>query len=220
MKSTSRPVKKKKSNTMSATYWLIAIVAVMVGLALIVVVGQPQVGAQHAQAYGNVLGDPNAPVTVEEYADFQCPACGQFARQTLPQIEEKYIKTGKVKWVFNHDAFIGNESIRAAEASECANAQGKFWEYADTLFNNQAGENQGAFNDTNLAKFAQQVGLDMTQYNQCMADNTYLSKVQASTQNGSLRGVNSTPTLFINGQMVSGAISMQTFESMIAPLLK
>jgi protein-disulfide isomerase len=222
MKSTSRPVKKKRTGLSSipATYWLIGIVAVMVALALIVLVGMPAAATERAKATGNTLGDANAPVTVEVYADFQCPICGQFDRGTLKQIEDKYVNTGKVKIVFDHFAFIGEESTRAAEASECANAQGKFWEYADTLFNNQAGENQGAFSDANLEKFAQQVGLDMTQYRTCMQNNTYLSKVQASTQNGAARGVNATPTIFINGQVVRGAITLAQFESIAGPLLR
>ncbi len=222
MKSTSRPVKKKQTGLSSipATYWLIGIVAVMVALALIVLVGLPAAATQRAKATGNTLGDANAPVTVEVYADFQCPVCGQFDRGTLKQIEDKYVKTGKVKIVFDHFAFIGDESIRAAEASECANAQGKFWEYADTLFNNQAGENQGAFSDANLEKFAQQVGLDMNQYRTCMQNRTYLSKVQTSTQNGTARGVNATPTIFINGQMAQGAISLAQFESIAGTALR
>ncbi len=222
MKSTSRPVKKKQTGLSSipATYWLIGIVAVMVALALIVLVGLPAAATQRAKATGNTLGDANAPVTVEVYADFQCPVCGQFDRGALKQIEDKYVKAGKVKIVFDHFAFIGDESIRAAEASECANAQGKFWEYADTLFNNQAGENQGAFSDANLEKFAQQVGLDMNQYRTCMQNNTYLSKVQTSTQNGTARGVNATPTIFINGQLARGAITLAQFESIAGPLLR
>ena len=215
MKSTTRPVKKKKTGLagISPTYWLIGIVAVMVALMLIVLVGLPAAATNTAKANGNSLGDANAPVTMEVYADFQCPICGQFDRGTLKQIEDKYVKAGKVRIVFNHFAFIGDESTRAAEASECANAQGKFWEFSDTLFNNQAGENQGAFSDANLEKFAQQVGLDMTQYKTCMDQNTYLGKVQASSQAAQQRGVDSTPTLFINGQMARGAISLATFES-------
>jgi protein-disulfide isomerase len=222
MKSTSRPVKKKKTGlaAISPTYWLIGIVAVMVALALIVLVGLPAAGTNTAKANGNSLGDANAPVTLEVYADFQCPICGQFDRGTLKQIEDKYVKNGKARIVFNHYAFIGDESTRAAEASECANEQGKFWEYADTVFNNQAGENQGAFSDANLEKFAQQVGLDMTKYKICMDQHTYLGKVQASTQAGSQRGINSTPTLFINGQMAVGAISLARFESIAGTLLR
>jgi protein-disulfide isomerase len=222
MKSTSRPVKKKQSGLSSipAAYWVIGIVAVMVALALIVLVGLPAAATERAKAIGNSLGEATAPVVVEEYADFQCPACGQFARTTQRDIEEKYVKNGKVRVVFNHYAFIGDESTRAAEASECANDQGKFWEYADTLFNNQAGENQGAFSDAKLEGFAQQLGLNMDQYKQCMTERPHLSKIQTSTQNGSQRGVNSTPTLFINGQLVRGAISLAKFESIAGTLLR
>jgi protein-disulfide isomerase len=90
MKSTSRPVKKKRTGLSSipATYWLIGIVAVMVALALIVLVGMPAAATERAKATGNTLGDANAPVTVEVYADFQCPICGQFDRGTLKQIRE------------------------------------------------------------------------------------------------------------------------------------
>jgi protein-disulfide isomerase len=222
MKSTTRPIKKKKTGlgAISATYWLIGIVAVMVALMLIVLVGLPAAATNTAKANGNSLGDANAPVTLEVYADFQCPICGQFDRGTLKQIEDKYVKAGKVRVVFNHFAFIGDESTRAAEASECANAQGKFWEFADTVFNNQAGENQGAFADDKLAGFAQQVGLDMTQYQTCMDQRTYLGKVQASSQTAQQRGLNSTPSLFINGQKVVGAISLATFESIAGTALK
>jgi protein-disulfide isomerase len=222
MKSTSRPVKKKQTGLASipATYWLIGIVAVMAALAIIVLVGTPAAATERAKATGNTLGDATAPVTLEVYADFQCPACGQFDRTSLKEIEDKYVKAGKVRVVFNHYAFIGDESTRAAEASECANDQGKFWEYADTLFNNQAGENQGAFADAKLEGFAQQLGLNMDQFKTCMGNRTHLAKIQTSTQNGSQRGINSTPTLFINGQMVRGAISLAKFESIAGSLLR
>lgn len=222
MKSTSRPVKKKQTGlaAIPATYWLIGIVAIMVALALIVLLGVPAAATERAKATGNTLGDATAPVTVEIYSDFQCPACGQFARTTQREIEDKYVEAGKVQLVFNHYAFLGDESIRAAEASECAKDQGKFWEYSDTLFNNQAGENVGAFSEAGLEGFAQQLGLNMDQFKQCMAERPHLSKIQASTQNGTQRGVNSTPTLFINGQLVRGAISLARFESIAGALLR
>ncbi len=222
MKSTSRPVKKKKGglSSISATYWLIGIVAVMVALALIVLLGLPAAATNTAKAVGNSLGDANAPVQLEVYADFQCPICGQFDRGTLKQIEDKYVNNGKVRIIFNHFAFIGDESTRAAEASECANEQGKFWQYADTLFNNQAGENQGAFADDKLAGFAQKIGLDMTKYQTCMTNHTYLGKIQTSSQAAQQRGVDSTPTLFINGQKVVGAIPLSQFESIAGQALK
>jgi protein-disulfide isomerase len=222
MKSTARPVKKKQTGlaAIPATYWLIGLVAVMVALALIVLLGVPAAATERAKATGNTLGDATAPVTLEVYSDFQCPYCGQFDRTTLREIEEKYVKTGKVKVVFNHFAFIGDESVRAAEASECANDQGKFWEYAATVFNNQAGENVGAFSDAKLEGFAQQLSLNMDQFKQCMTDRPHLTKVQASTQSGQQRGVNSTPTLFVNGQLVRGAVTLAKFESIAGALLR
>ncbi len=216
MKSTRRPV--KKSSSTQGTWWLIVIVAAIVALGLIVVIGQQQGAVQHAQSTGNLLGDANAPITMEEYADFQCPICGTFAHDTFRQIEDKYVKTGKVKILFHEVAFIGDESTRAAEASECANEQGKFWEYADTLFNNQAGENQGAFNDDKLAGFAKQLGLDMNKFNTCMSDRRYLSKIQSNTNDLQTRSRLETPTLFINGKKY-GYMTLVQFEMVIGPLL-
>ena len=180
----------------------------------------PSIGAARTtETAGKVQGDPNAPITLEEYADFQCPACGSFARGTLKQIEEKYVTNGTVKIVFRHFAFIGEESLRAAEATECANEQGKFWEYYDTLFANQAGENAGAFADDKLQGFARGLGLDMTAFDACFSSGKYRAAIQQETANGKLRGVNSTPTLFVNDKKVVGAISMAQFETTIGPLL-
>ncbi len=169
---------------------------------------------------GHTLGEASASITVEEYADFQCPACGAFARGTLQDIKEKYVKTGQVKLILHHFAFIGDESTRAAEASECANDQGKFWEYVDLLFENQAGENQGAFADAKLISFAQQLELDTERFKTCLDSQQHLAEVQASTEAGSARGINSVPTLFINGQMVRGAISLEKFEKYLTPTTK
>ncbi|HZY42182.1 MAG TPA: thioredoxin domain-containing protein, partial [Anaerolineae bacterium] len=189
-------------------------------IGLIAVIGLPQIGAARTtDTSGKVQGQATAPITLEEYADFQCPACGAFARGTIKQIEEKYVKNGTVKIVFRHFAFIGEESIRAAEASECANEQNKFWEFYDTLFANQAGENQGAFADDKLSGFAQGLGLDMAAFSTCFASGKYRAAIQSETANGQLRGVSSTPTSFLNDKKVVGAISMQQFETSIGPLL-
>jgi protein-disulfide isomerase len=238
MKSTSRPVKKKQTGlaSISATYWLIGIVAVMVALAIIVLLNMNRpISIDPTLASGNALGQTDAPITITEFADFQCPACGQLARQTLPIIEEKYIKTGKVKWLFNHFAFLGqntndpaklalfnesrDESIRAAEASECANDQGKFWEYANTLFANQAGENQGAFRDEKLYEWAQQLDLNMDQFKTCMDDRTHLAKIQQSNTYARSLNLPGTPSLFVNGTMVQGS-SLAAIEKVLQAFLK
>ncbi len=220
MKSTRRSVKSQSKSGVSPTWWIVGLVAVIVGIGLIAVVGLPAAGRNQALTSSNkVLGDPNAPITLEEYADFQCPACDAFARGTLKQIEDKYVANGTVKIVFHDFAFIGEESIRAAEAAECANDQGKFWEMYDTLFANQGGENVGAFADDKLTALAQGIGLDMSKFSTCFSSGKYRASIQAETANGQLRGVSSTPTLFINDRKVLGAISMQQFETTIGPLL-
>jgi len=165
-------------------------------------------------------GDPNAPVTMIEFGDFQCPFCGRFFAQTEPQIDKAYIQNGKVRFGYFNFAFLGAESTWAAEAAECASDQNKYWEYHDKLYASQAGENQGAFSKDNLKKFAAALGLDTQTFNQCLDSGKYTSLIQADTQASSAFGVQSTPTLLINGQSVVGAQPFAVFQQTIDPLLK
>ena len=105
------------------------------------------------------MGNKNAKVTIIEFADFQCPFCERFFKDAESNIIKDYVNSGKVKFAFRHYAFLGQESNFAAEASECANEQGKFWEFHDYLFKNQQGENQGAFTKDKLKGFAATLGL-------------------------------------------------------------
>src|SRR3990167_2108621 len=107
-----------------------------------------------------VLGNPAAKVVLVEYGDFQCPFCGKFFKTTEKQLVDIYIKQGKAVLVWRDFAFLGEESFRAAEAARCAGEQNKFWEYHDYLFNNQRGENEGAFSDSILKSFAKTLKLD------------------------------------------------------------
>jgi len=141
----------------------------------------------------------------------------------LRQIEETYLKpgTGKVRFIYHHMAFLGPESQYAAEASECANEQGKFWEYADTLFANQRGENQGGFNLSRLKSLAQGIpGLDTGAFNACVDSRRYRQTVEQETQQGEARGVQHTPTIFINNQEVPadfGAINQRINQILAQP---
>ncbi|MFN4218152.1 MAG: DsbA family protein [Candidatus Bipolaricaulia bacterium] len=182
---------------------------VVVGLiVLTVLLSRPgesfQVTRPVGQDFLPELGDPNAPVTIYEYADFQCPACGVFARQYKLRIEEDYIKTGKVRLVFKNFAFLGQESIWAAEAAYCAAEQGGFWAYHDKLFANQRGENRGAFSKPNLVRFARELGLKTEDFQTCLDSGRYRQKVQDETREGQAQGVNSTPSFIINGQLIRG----------------
>ena len=165
-------------------------------------------------------GDPNAPVTVIEFADFQCPYCGRFYAQTEPQIYEQYIQSGKVRLGYFNFAFLGQESQWAAEAAECAADQNIFWEYHDKLYDSQSGENQGAFNKDNLKKFAEELGLDTNTFNECLDSGKYTQLIQEESSTASSIGVRSTPTFLINGQAVVGAQPFEIFEQTIDSLLK
>jgi cyclophilin family peptidyl-prolyl cis-trans isomerase len=120
------------------------------------------------------------------------------------QLEEKYIKTGQLKLVYRYMAFLGQESQWAAEAAECAAEQGKFWDYHDKLFASQNGENQGAFSQDNLKKFAADLKLDTAKFNQCLDSGKYADKIKQSNDAAGQLGVNSTPTILINGVYIPG----------------
>jgi protein-disulfide isomerase len=149
---------------------------------------------------GRVMGNPNAPVHVVEYGDFQCPACHGFFQNVQPTLIDQYIKPGKVSFEFRDYAFIGPESLRAAEAASCAADQGKFWQYHDSLYLNQGAENSGALNDNRLKAIARGIGLDTTQFDQCLDSGKHAADVTASIKDAQAKGVDSTPTLFVNGQ--------------------
>lgn len=162
-----------------------------------------------------VLGDNNAKVTIVEFADFQCPFCGDWHKNVFPKIKEKYIDTGKARFVYMDYAFLGEESYQSAQASKCAQDQNKFWEYHDKLYESQSGENEGAFSSENLKKFALDLGLNTSDFNSCMDNNKYLGEVSADLEKASNYDVQSTPTVFINGDKYEGVMPFETYEQII-----
>jgi protein-disulfide isomerase len=125
------------------------------------------------------------------------------------------VNTGKVRFGFMHFVFLGDESQWAAEASECAADQDKFWEYHDLLFEKQSGENQGTFVKDNLKKFAADLGLDQKKFDDCLDSGKYTSLVQAQTSFSQQLGVSSTPSFVVNDQPVIGAQPFATFQKLI-----
>jgi protein-disulfide isomerase len=164
-------------------------------------------------------GPVDAPVLVEEYSDFQCPYCRQFATGAGRRLEEEFVQTGKVRFIFRHFAFLGPESQWAAEASECANEQGMFWDFHDKLFDEWAGENAGAFSKDNLRRFAADLGMNTEAFNRCIDGDRYADLVRQETQDGVERGVRGTPTLFINGQYVEGGADYEVLREAIEAAL-
>ena len=126
-----------------------------------------------------------------------------------------YVKTGIVRFGYQHMAFLGPESKSAAEASECADEQGKFWEYHDVLFANQSGENQGAFSKDNLKKFATDLKLDTAKFNACVDSGKYSATVENDTAYAQTLGVTSTPAFLINGQSLVGAQPFEAFQKIV-----
>ncbi|MEQ1561462.1 MAG: thioredoxin domain-containing protein [Nitrospira sp.] len=167
-----------------------------------------------------VIGNPEAKLTIVEMADFQCPFCGRFHRDTLSALKQKYIDTGKVKFVYLDYAFLGQESRDASEAAKCASEQGKFWEYHDQLYNNQNGENQGNFNLINFKKYATAIGLDVAKFESCVADTRYDKQIADELALGKKYGVNGTPAFIIGKQFINGASPLANFEQVIDSQLK
>ena len=118
-----------------------------------------------------------------------------------------------------HMAFIGPESEWAAEATECANEQGKFWEYTDKVFDNQAGENKGAYAKPVLKRLAKELGLDTAKFDACLDTDKYLPKVKADTAKAQQMGARVTPSFFINGKLLEGGLPYDQFAQLINSLL-
>jgi protein-disulfide isomerase len=166
-----------------------------------------------------IKGDADAPVTIIEYSDFQCPYCQRFYQQTLGSIVENYVDSGDVKIVYRHFplSFHQNAQI-AAEASECAGDQDMFWELHDILFDRGSGDGTGLAR-IDLEAYASELGLDMTAFNACLDDGTYTQKVKDDMATGAAQGVRGTPGFLINGVLVSGAQPYSVFEAAIESAL-
>jgi len=146
-------------------------------------------------------GNQIAPVTIVEFSDFQCPFCERFFSQTLPQVEQNYIDSGKVRLVYRDFPLesIHPNAVAASLAAQCANEQGKFWQYHDILFQNQP---QWAELDSvnargTLEQYAVQLGLNSANFNTCLDSSKYLGKIQKDFQDGTNYRVSGTPAFFI-----------------------
>jgi len=157
----------------------------------------------------HVSGDFNAPITLVEFSDFECPFCARHY-PTMKQILSNY--QGKVRLVYKHYPLSFHPNAqKAAESSECADEQGKFWEYHDKIFENQA----SGLNVDKFKQWAVELKLNAKKFNDCLDTGKYAAKVQADFQEGVQKGVNGTPATFINGQLVSGAMPYESFKQII-----
>jgi len=164
-----------------------------------------------------ILGDPNAPVTLVEFGDYQCYFCNQFFHTTEDDLFKNYVETGKVKVIFKDYTIIGPDSVTAAHAAHCADDQGLFWKYHDTLYNNWDGENNGWASSENLLQFAGDIGLDTDEFSKCMIDSKHTSIIVNSNQDAKDLGLTGTPAFFIIGPdnkvtKIGGAQPYDVFE--------
>jgi protein-disulfide isomerase len=198
---------------------IIAVFAVVI-VGLIVLSKLPKVVTADTREHPNAselnMGDPNAPVKVVEFADFQCPYCQMYWEQVEPGIVKDYVATGKVYYTYAPMAFLGQESIDSAEAAYCANDQGKFWDYRDMLFANHTGENVGDFTTAKLQAFASKLGMDTATFNQCLSSGKYKTAVDDANTFASSQGVNSTPTIMVNGKIYSAGEAVSAIEAALA----
>ena len=147
-----------------------------------------------------ILGNPNAPITMVEFGDYQCTFCSKFFHETENSIITNYVKTGKVKMLFKDYIILGQDSMNAANAAHCANDQKSFWEYHSMLYNNWAGEDTGWADLAHLHEFANTLGLDMDVFSTCMSDLKWNELVNLSSKDGQKLGVSGTPTFFVIDQ--------------------
>ena len=149
---------------------------------------------------GTTLGKSSAPVTLYLYEDFQCPYCGQFSRETFPELVERYVREGKVRMVSETLAFLGPDSARAARAALAAAQQNRYWPYYSLLFEEQGQENSGYVTSEFLQGLAQKTpGLDVREWNTQLAKDSFDTELEAAHSKAHSAGVNSTPTLVLSG---------------------
>jgi protein-disulfide isomerase len=170
------------------------------------------------KAEGYLLGSPSAPVEIVEFADFECPSCGQFATLTEPDVRAKLVNTGQARIRYmDFPLPMHRNTWDASFAAACANEQGKFWQMHDIIFQNQDRWNGEATSRPKkvLGELAQSLGLDMAKYNACVDSEKYRAQIQANEQEGERRGVNQTPTFMIGDKIYPGALSWDSFKKYV-----
>jgi protein-disulfide isomerase len=224
-----RPPRRRRQ-TISTTQILIVAGAAVLAVGLLVTLNSRRLrsGVVGALAYETGItpegepykGSPDAPLRLIEYSDFLCGHCGNFA-DSLDALSPDYIETGKVQVIFRNYAFLTQESVQAAQASECALDQGAdaYWLYHDTLYANR-GTGRTAYSKPRLKSYAQELGLDTASFNKCLDSGAKAEAVQTDLDEGRSQGVQATPTWFLNGQMVPGALPetelRQLFDSRLS----
>jgi protein-disulfide isomerase len=168
---------------------------------------------------GYLKGSPDAPVEITEFADYQCPFCQTFATLQMPTIEERLIKTGRLRWRYRDFPLQQHPFSRlAAHSAACADEQGKYWEQHNRIYEGQA--EWAAARDAGpvLRRYAQADGLDLGRYDACMKAGKYAGRIQASLDEGIQAGVNSTPTLLVGNRLYRGRFDSDAITKLVDSL--
>lgn len=172
---------------------------------------------------GESVGSADAPVVMQVFSDFQCPACKAFITTELPSLIIDFVQPGLLRIESNDIDIIdrsgSTELLNLAVGAACAAQQGKYWEYHDLVFWNQGGENKGYHDAAFIARVATAAGVDMTAWTTCIANPDLAKQVQDRTTSAAASGVNQTPTLLVNGQVVAGVPEYASLHTMITQLL-
>jgi protein-disulfide isomerase len=193
-----------------ATAAAVVIIAIVVSSAGKSKVSAPTIFSGIPQ-HGNVLGNPNAPVTMTEFADLQCPYCRDYTLQTLPQLVQDYVRSGKVRMEFRDLAFLGKDSVAAGRHAAAAGQQNKLWNFIDVFYNNQGTENTDYVTDAFLTKIANGAGVDPAKMLADRQDPKIDTAIAKAQQDAQQAGVNSTPTFIVQkpGQPAKKAAAAQ-----------
>ena len=195
----------KNTKTMSKLYFAIpVIIGIVSGVFLTISLSEPESNSEllltKSKLIENgspILGNSNAPITILEWGDYQCTFCYRFHETTLLVLKEDYIDTGKIKMIFKDFPLNGHDSVLAAEASYCANDQGKYWEYHNELYKNWGGERTGWITKYTLTAFANTIGLDSDKFTSCLDEHRHKEKVDQLYQFGKSIGVDATPSFLV-----------------------
>lgn len=171
-------------------------------------------------AFAGKKGQDNASVTIVEFTDYQCPYCVRYVSDTLSKIEKDYVDTGKVKYLVRDFPLpFHSNAVSAAQAVRCAADQGKYWEMHDKLFTAQ---NEWISGDPaeKFASYAAGLGMNKSTFSQCLTSEKYKDAVEADLKAGQELGVSGTPSFFINGKLVVGALPYESFKAEIEAALQ
>jgi protein-disulfide isomerase len=214
---------------MKRFYAILAGVALLGVGALLFLLSRPQVSSIPANVTiqpsdtagfrGYLKGSESAPVEITEYADYQCPFCQTFATLQMPAIEERLIKTGRLRWRYRDFPLQQHQFARlAAHSAACADEQGKYWEQHDRIYEGQGEWSEARDAGDQFRDYARTIGLDLRRYDECMESGRFAGRIQASLEEGTRAGVASTPTLLVGNRLYQGRIDSDAIRRLVDSL--